>query len=144
MYEKLEALKEDIKNVLEENTSMETEINKKMSEIAKLNGEIKARTNDCIEIRTKFENFITESQKTRLKEKLNDIGDLKNKLSQSNSDNVRMNNENKELKNRVEELQAIIAKKEEENFKLNSLILKAVENSVNMKNIQDKNTDLSV
>ena len=46
--------------------------------------------------------------------------------------------------NRVEELQAIIAKKEEENFKLNSLILKAVENSVNMKNIQDKNTDLSV
>ena len=87
MYEKLEALKEDIKNVLEENTSMETEINKKMSEIAKLNGEIKARTNDCIEIRTKFENFITESQKTRLKEKLNDIGDLKNKLSQSNSDN---------------------------------------------------------
>lgn len=143
MYEKLEALKEDIKNVLEENTSMETEINKKMSEIAKLNGEIKARTNDCIEIRTKFENFITESQKTRLKEKLNDIGDLKNKLSQSNSDNVRMNNENKELKNRVEELQAIIAKKEEENFKLNSLILKAVENSVNMKNIQDKNTDQS-
>ena len=141
MYEKLEALKEDIKNVLEENTSMETEKNKKMSEIAKLNGEIKARTNDCIEIRTKFENFITESQKTRLKEKLNDIGDLKNKLSQSNSDNVRRNNENKELKNRVEELQAIIAKKEEENFKLNSLILKAVENSVNMKNIQDKITD---
>jgi len=48
----------------------------------RLKYEVITRTNDCMEIRAKLENLITESQKAKLKEKLNDIGELNNKLAQ--------------------------------------------------------------